>query len=191
MKERMTVLSFLRNYQPVDQQEAADVQQIIEWMKQKENIYERSCEGAHITGSALVVNPETQQILLHRHKKLKRWLQFGGHADGKRNIAQVALKEAQEESGLTDLEFYSNQDQVPQLIDVEIQTIPENEQEAEHLHLDFRYLLLTNSSELPTPAEEESQDLTFFNFEQIESIKEELDTALYRLIHKVKRVILN
>ena len=44
-----------------------------------------------------------QRVLLTHHRKLDRWLQLGGHADGDRDLARVALKEAEEESGLAGL----------------------------------------------------------------------------------------
>ena len=37
------------------------------------------------------------------HTKLDRWFQLGGHCDGEANVLAVALKEAQEESGIMDI----------------------------------------------------------------------------------------
>ena len=34
------------------------------------------------------------------HRKLRMWLQLGGHADGEKNLFKVALREAEEESGI-------------------------------------------------------------------------------------------
>jgi len=67
--------------------------------------FERSHPEGHVTGSALVVTPSLDRVLLMLHGKLGRWLQLGGHADGDPRVEQVALKEAEEESGLSDLGF--------------------------------------------------------------------------------------
>ena len=60
----------------------------------------RSCLEGHLTGSAAVVDPSTRQVLLLFHAKVQRWLQPGGHADGDGNLARVALREAEEETGI-------------------------------------------------------------------------------------------
>ena len=125
---------------------------------------------------------ETKQILLHNHKKLNKWLQFGGHADGETDLSVVAFKEAEEETGLSDLYFYSAKP-----MDIEVQTIPENKGAPEHLHLDFRYLIFTKATEVPTPEEHESQDLKFFSFEEVYKMSEKLDNALIRLIKKAEK----
>jgi len=50
----------------------------------------RSCAVGHLTGSALVVDPSSQRLLLLFHAKMQRWLQPGGHADGDANLALLA-----------------------------------------------------------------------------------------------------
>src|SRR5271165_2535715 len=58
----------------------------------------------HFTASALVVHPESGRVLLRWHQRHQRWLQVGGHADpGERDPLLIALREAREETGLTDL----------------------------------------------------------------------------------------
>jgi arylsulfatase A-like enzyme len=60
--------------------------------------FERSCFPAHFTGSALVVDAHGARALLHHHRKLDKWLPFGGHCDGDNNVLRVAQREALEES---------------------------------------------------------------------------------------------
>ena len=62
--------------------------------------FQRSCRDGHITGSAWIVNTTRERVLLTHHRKLGRWLQPGGHSDGDADTLEVALREAQEESGL-------------------------------------------------------------------------------------------
>jgi 8-oxo-dGTP pyrophosphatase MutT (NUDIX family) len=188
--DRIKVLNLLANFQPSDEKENHDVLKIKELIVEHENIFSRSCLEGHLTASALVVNSQTKMVLLHKHRKLNMWLQFGGHADGDSDMAFVAIKEAREETGLSDLKFLIRDGQTEILpIDIDLQTIPEMEETPEHYHLDFRFILLTNATEIPKPNEEESQDLKFFSFAEIEAMDDKLDFALRRLARKTERLM--
>jgi len=187
-QERNILIEILNNYVTGDGQEREDVGVIRGFVEQFENIFVRDCLSAHMTGSALVVNPDTRQVLLHNHIKLNRWLQFGGHADGETDMAKVAMKEAREETGLTDLVF-ANPEMAKMPIDIEVQTIPEKNGVPEHKHLDFRYVIYTKATEVPKPDEGESQDLKFFGFEELALLTDKLDPALIRLVLKAKKLI--
>jgi 8-oxo-dGTP pyrophosphatase MutT (NUDIX family) len=76
------------------------------------------------------------------HAKLGKWFQLGGHCDGDSDVCAVAVKEAQEESGIMDI--------VPvrtEIFDVDVHLIPGNSREAEHYHYDIRFLLQVASEE--------------------------------------------
>jgi len=65
---------------------------------------DRSGRPDHLTASALVIDGEGTRVLLGLHRKVGRWLQFGGHIEsGDRSLADAALREACEESGIADL----------------------------------------------------------------------------------------
>lgn len=187
LDKRKNVLDLLENIKPFDEQEKISVQKIKKLITLHENIFDRECLTAHLTASALVINPKNKLILLHLHKKLKIWLQFGGHADGETDLSNVALKESMEETGLQDLKFFQNK-KIP--LDIDLQIIPKIDDVAEHYHLDFRYLLFTQTEDIPIPNANESQKLRFFGFQELEDLKNELDPALVRLVEKTKKLIL-
>ena len=95
----------------------------------------RSCAEGHLTGSALVVDSEAAHFLLLHHRKIGRWLQPGGHADGDANLAAVALREATEETGIEGLRVA-----VP-AIDLDVHVIDSGD-EPRHLHFDVRHLVV-------------------------------------------------
>ena len=47
------------------------------FLESNPNCFDRSNTIGHITGSALIVSPSLDKILLMHHKKLNKWLQMG------------------------------------------------------------------------------------------------------------------
>ncbi|MEV0601135.1 NUDIX hydrolase [Streptomyces sp. NPDC050315] len=61
----------------------------------------KPCGDGHLTASALVIDPSRGRVLLTLHKKLRMWLQMGGHCEPEdTTLADAALREAREESGI-------------------------------------------------------------------------------------------
>ena len=90
------ILRILDAHQPAAAKEAGDIERIKRLIAEHPNIMNQNCEVGHITASALIVDASSRRVLLHFHKRLRRWLQVGGHADFETDIAQVALREARE-----------------------------------------------------------------------------------------------
>lgn len=107
-----------------------------------EDPFARARLAGHFTGSAWLVSADGRRVLLTHHRKLDRWLQLGGHADGDRDLAAVALREAEEESGLPGLRLES---QAP--FDLDRHWIPERGQVPGHWHYDARYVVRAGADE--------------------------------------------
>jgi 8-oxo-dGTP pyrophosphatase MutT (NUDIX family) len=110
--------------------------------------FERSHAAGHFTGSAWLVSADGERVLLTHHRKLGRWLQLGGHADGDRDLARVALREGEEESGLRDLVVE------PGIFDLDRHLIPERGDEPAHWHYDVRYVVRATGGEAFAVSEE-------------------------------------
>ena len=122
--------------------------------------FERTCMPGHITGSAWIVSPDRSKYLMTRHRIFDRWLQLGGHSDGCGRPHLVALREAEEESGLTGFGIYREpQGFVP--LDVDVHAIAARADVPAHEHHDLRYLLIA-SAEQPLKISDESHDLRWF-----------------------------
>ncbi|OQB94312.1 MAG: NUDIX domain protein [Verrucomicrobia bacterium ADurb.Bin122] len=135
---RAAALSLLRGYLagPLESGEAEMGREIVRFVETHEDCFLRSCLSGHLTGSAWIVNAARTQTLLTHHRKLDRWLQLGGHADGETDLAQVAMREAREESGLTELRLVAREP-----FDVDRHWIPERGDVPGHRHLDLRFLV--------------------------------------------------
>ena len=179
------ILRDLDAHTPADAAEARHIQLIKRLIARHDDILTPSCQVAHITASALVVHPETLRILLHFHRKLGRWLQVGGHVDAGESVAQAALREAREETGLPDLAFFPPQ--TPLLpVDYDAHEIPPTGAQPAHLHLDFRYLLATRQPEALHPAQGESARFRWLTAPEAISMGDALDAGLRRLIRKAQ-----
>jgi 8-oxo-dGTP pyrophosphatase MutT (NUDIX family) len=107
------------------------------------DVFTRTHLAGHFTGSAFVVSADGERALLLHHAKLDRWLQPGGHADGEIDLGQVALREAEEETGLPGLVVESG------IFDLDRHGIPARGAEPEHWHWDVRYVLRCSGDETP------------------------------------------
>lgn len=140
----------------------------------------------HITASAWIVerdpiSPERQRIVLIHHRKLDRWLQPGGHADGDPDVAAVALREAQEETGLASLRFVAAQAEQPRIFDVDIHVIPARGDVQKHLHYDIRFLLEADATE-PFGFSDEIKNVKWFDRQTIlDSLESE---SIIRMVRK-------
>lgn len=135
------VLNLLNDYIEYEPQNRHSKALLVEFAEQHPDCCERTLTVGHFTGSCWLVSNDGQRVLLTHHKKLERWLQLGGHADGDSDLAQVALREAEEESGLTDLIVES------EVFDLERHAIPARGSEPEHYHHDVRFVVYASGSE--------------------------------------------
>ncbi len=122
-------------------QRAEQVAQFSAFLASSPDVFQRWHPPGHFTGSAWLVARDGERVLLTHHRKLGRWLQLGGHADGDPDLAQVALREAQEESGLGALQVE------PRIFDIDRHRIPARGSEPEHWHYDVRFVVRAGADE--------------------------------------------
>jgi 8-oxo-dGTP pyrophosphatase MutT (NUDIX family) len=174
------VLSLLRAHaqRSLDSHEAAMVAEIIAFATAHADCLLRSCIPGHLTGSAWIVSPDRQRTLLTHHHKLDKWLQLGGHADGDGDLLAVALREAQEESGLAHFRVVS-----AAVFDVDRHWIPARKTEPAHYHHDLRFLLEADPAQ-PLVVSNESKDLAWVEVDRVTSLNPEESMA--RMVRKTQ-----
>ena len=137
---------------------------------------ERTLALGHFTGSAWLVSADGQRVLLTHHRKLDRWLQLGGHADGDGDLSAVALREAQEESGLGGLAVEGG------VFDLDRHFIPARGAEPGHWHYDVRFVLRASVDEVFV-VNEESHALAWRRIDEI-AADLQADQSLRRMAGK-------
>ncbi|MEV5984715.1 NUDIX hydrolase [Streptomyces sp. NPDC052051] len=132
----------------------------------------KSCADGHITASALVIDPERDRVLLTLHKKLRMWLQTGGHCEpADTTLAMAALREATEESGVVGMSLLSGG---PVRLDRHVTPCA--------WHLDVQYAALAPAGAVEAISDE-SLDLRWFAYDEVASVA---DTSVVRLLEATR-----
>lgn len=178
---RQTLLDQLSEYALRHPEESDLISRFRNFVETEERCFERNLSVGHITGSAWVVNADGSEILLTHHRKLDCWLQLGGHADGESDVLAVAMKEAEEESGLSGFHHVGEG-----IFDIDIHPIPARPNEPEHLHYDVRYVLRVDGCVKYTVSDE-SHDLRWVKPDEVETLTTE--ESMMRMVAKWKRIL--
>jgi 8-oxo-dGTP pyrophosphatase MutT (NUDIX family) len=137
----------LDRYRPQGQAETADVARVRALVHSAEDPWLRTIP-LHVTASAVIVHPDSGELLLRWHQRQQAWLQVGGHADpGETSPLAIAQRESREETGLTDLVPWPDSE----LRHVAIVSVPAGKGEPAHEHADLRFVLATRRPESARP----------------------------------------
>ena len=183
---RSKILALLEEYQQRWPDEDAVANRIRSLVHERADCFDRTCRPGHLTGAAWVVSADRKRHILLHHKKLDRWLQPGGHADGDPDLARVALREASEETGLQGLRIV---DSVP--LDLDVHLIPARLGpsgellEDAHEHHDVRFLVLAESSDRVTVSHE-SHEVRWCSEEQVRALT--VEKSVLRMLNKATQL---
>ena len=157
----MGIREDIEKYSPCNEQEEMDKKLILEFLDKNENAFLRENLTAHMTASAWVLNPKRDKVLMVYHKLYDSWSWTGGHADGDEDLAAVALREVQEETGVKSARLISRD-----VISLEILTVDGHEKHGKyvpsHLHMNVTYLVEADESETLRICEEENSGVQWF-----------------------------
>lgn len=177
---RDILLAKLARYAPIDADDAAACREIAEFARTHERCFDSTYSPGHITGSAWLLDATGARVLLTHHRRLGRWIQLGGHADGDPDPLAVALREAREESGIDGIEPISTE-----IFDLSIHDTPGHDGLAAHKHYDIRFLLRAGGDGRYVVSDE-SHALGWFTFEELAAL--DIDDAVRRMSIKWRRL---
>jgi 8-oxo-dGTP pyrophosphatase MutT (NUDIX family) len=179
--DRQQLIKLLIEYKPADESEKYFPEDFLTLL-QHPDAYQRLHLPGHITGSAWIIDDERKQVLLVHHGTLNRWMQPGGHADGDEDVLRVALREANEETGVSDFQLLESG-----LFDIDIHTIPARKGFPEHQHYDVRFLLQA-SPQHPIAISEESHDVAWRLLNELPALTNNSESIM-RMVRKVQKLL--
>lgn len=164
----------VRDHQPRDDREQQSRMVILDQLVVLPYPFDRHAALTHVTASAVVVG--RRGVLLHRHRRLQRWLQPGGHLEPGESPMEGARRESEEETGLA----LDHPTGGPVLLHLDV-----HEAADAHMHLDIRFLLW-GPDEDPAPPPDESQDVAWFSWNKARALSDE---ALAGALQSARRLI--
>lgn len=155
----------LRRFSPWNEQEARDQSELLRRLDSGEALLTRDNPSAHLTASAWVVNPRRDRVLMAYHNLYGSWAWLGGHADGDADLAAVALREVQEESGAEPVRLVC-----PDIFSVEILGVNGHEKRgryvSSHLHLNLTYLIEADDTRPVRCKPDENSQVDWFTLDE-------------------------
>lgn len=142
-------LGVLTAWAPPSDQQAQLRDRFVQHLRVNADAMTRGCFPDHLTAGTIVLDATGEQVLLNLHRKAGRWFAFGGHSEaGDVTLADVALREAREESGLGGLRFLAEPLQLDQ------HAVDFCDPRGTVHHLDVRYGALAPDGVAPEVSEE-------------------------------------
>ena len=176
----------ITNYEPTNEQEAADKQLFLKCMQTFDQILTRENEIAHVTCSAFVVNKARTKVLMVHHNIYQSWSWTGGHADGETDFLVVALREVQEETGVSHLQPVTQN-----IFSLDVLTVVGHVKKGKfispHLHLNVAYLIEADEAHALTIAEEENSGVAWLPIDKLDEYvtEEHMKPIYYKIISKM------
>lgn len=173
-----------KEYIPQTEQEINDQQAILNFIALNDDCLLRSNLIAHVTSSALVLNKKMDKVLFIHHNIYNSWGWVGGHNDGNSDLLAVAIKEAKEETGISNITAHSEE-----VIGIDVLFVENHIKNGrfvgDHLHLNAAFLLIADEEEQLVIKKDENSGVKWFKIEDVlDFVTEERIKSVYRKLFK-------
>ncbi len=161
------LLKEIKDFHSFNAEEEKEKEIILGLLEKDEDVFSRNNEICHFTTSAWIVNKTLDKALLCYHNIFKSWSWLGGHNDGEIDCLKVALKEAREESGLSNFKILND----GKIFSLEILTVDSHYRKGKyvpsHLHLNVTYLLQEDENDPLEIKEDENSGLRWVKLDDV------------------------
>lgn len=165
----MKYIKAIEEYDPINEQEMQDKKVILNFIEHfGDQVLLRENEIAHITSSGFIMNKTLDKVLLVHHNIRNVWAWTGGHADGDEDLLYVSIKEATEETGITNVFPLTERIASIDILPV-YGHIKNSKYVNTHLHLSIAYVLIADESDKVHICSEENSGVEWFPIERFTS----------------------
>lgn len=168
----MNLKEQIENYKPYNEQEEKDKQIMLKYINTFDDVLTRNNEIGHFTASSWAVNKERTKVIMIYHNIYNSWAWTGGHADGDEDLLRVALKEAEEETGLNNLKQLKEGIFALQILPV-AGHVKRGKYVSSHLHLDCCYLFEADENAPIRIKEDENKGIKWVDIDDVVKITSE------------------
>lgn len=173
----------IRAYRPKDEMDRRVKENMLSFITvHGDTVLTRENPIAHMTASTVIVNEERTRMLMIHHKIYDTWTWQGGHTDGEKDLLKVALKEAEEETGIRTYKVLENEEGIIRKLDIlTVKAHMKNgEPIAAHLHLNAAFLLEAKEEDALLLNKEETNGIRWVPLEEIDALAKEPEiTPIY------------
>jgi len=189
VKEMSTdYVEIIRDFRPQNERDQVTKDNMMAFIRTSgDNVLTRDNAIAHMTASSVIVNEARDKMLMIHHKIYDTWTWQGGHTDGEGDLLKVALKEAEEETGIRDFKVLEDDDGL--IIGLDILTVREHIKNGRfvsaHLHLNASFLFEANEEDVLSLNQEETNGVRWIPVSDIDEMADEPEiTPIYHRMIK-------
>ena len=158
----------LSRFVPGDAREESEQREILRLIaREGDAILSRESALFHMTASSIIVSPDRTRTLMAYHRIYDSWAWTGGHADGERDFEAIAMREAQEETGICGLRRLGAGIASMEILPVWAH-VRRGVQVPSHLHLNVSFLFEADEREPLRIAEDENSAVGWIPVAQLE-----------------------
>lgn len=161
------LINEIRRFQPYTKEEDDAKARLLELIGMHgTHILDRDCPAGHITCSGFILSPDLRKTLMAYHLVYQSVGWTGGHADGCADLLGNALREAKEETSVTQIYPQSRR-----ILSIDILPVPPHEKQGkpvkEHLHYNVTYGLIAPENQRIAAKPDENRDVMWLPVEEI------------------------
>ncbi len=169
----MQYITQINQFQPLTDSEKSDKQIILDYLSLVgDDILYRKSQLAHLTSSGFILNSSMTKTLMVHHNIYQTWAWTGGHADGDKDLLEIAIKEAKEETGLETIHPLTEE-----MLSLDILTVKGHYKRGKyistHLHLSAAYVMIADETDDLTVKPDENSDIAWINVKEMGKMSNE------------------
>lgn len=180
-------IDLIKNYTSNIEQEMFDKKRILDaYDKYGKELFYRENEMMHFTSSSMIINKNKDKVLMVYHNIYDSYSWTGGHNDGDMDFLNVALKEAKEETSLSELKVLSDCPCSIEVLPVKAH-VKRGKYVGAHLHLNVSFLFEADENAYVHIKEDENSRIKWIPIKNLEKNISISDIEMLNVYRKILR----